>query len=573
MVAGTSVGRSALGGEMAWRIAARDWSSTPLGPMAGWSPALRTTVQIALDSRFPMILWWGPELVVLYNDSYAPILGAKHPGALGESGISEAVWGEPEVRQVIEPMLRGVLERGRATWSEDQLLILERLGFPEETYFTWSYSPVYDGPAVAGVFTAVFETTDTVLRARRLRLLAQLTEATTEAPSIEEVCRRTAAVAGHYPRDVPLLQVYLVDDDGPRLVAGSGPAFPGALRPPVERWAAAAQAGRRLVDLESLDWMPPSRIWPEPLARTAVLPLAAAGERRVGFLVVGLSPRLPHAEDYLTFLDLLAARVSSAIRDATALEGERRRSEALAELDRSKSAFFSNVSHEFRTPLTLMLGPLDQALSDGDTVPWALQRDRLETAWGNGLRLLKLVNSLLDFSSIEAGHRGVTLTPTDLGELTGDLVSVFRSAFAAAGLELVVDLERLDEPVDLDTECWETVIFNLLSNALKYTHKERWRSVCAGTRTGSGSPSPTRGSASTRPRPTGSSIASTARPTGPAARSRGPGSGWRWCVSCSTSRAGRSASRAPSGRDRPSRWTSPTVRAWPRPRRERPCRV
>ncbi|MUG98547.1 PAS domain-containing protein [Scytonema sp. UIC 10036] len=157
------------------------------------------------------------------------------------------------------------------------------------------------------------------------------------------------------------------------------------------------------------------------------------------------------------------------IQEQAAREEERQRAEALAELDRTKTVFFSNVSHEFRTPLTLILAPLQDALSDLVNPLAPPQRERLELAHRNGLRLLKLVNILLDFSRIEAGRMGAVYEATDLALLTNELASVFRSAIERAGLRLTVDCPPLPEPVYVDQQMWEKIVLNLLSNAFKFT--------------------------------------------------------------------------------------------------------
>jgi signal transduction histidine kinase len=143
--------------------------------------------------------------------------------------------------------------------------------------------------------------------------------------------------------------------------------------------------------------------------------------------------------------------------------------EALSELDRAKTAFFSNVSHEFRTPLTLMLSPIEDALFDTSSPLPPVQRERIEVVQRNGLRLLKLVNTLLDFSRIQAGRVQATYEPTDLSALTTELASVFRSLIEQAGMQLVVECSALPEAIYVDREIWEKIIFNLLSNAFKFT--------------------------------------------------------------------------------------------------------
>jgi signal transduction histidine kinase/DNA-binding response OmpR family regulator len=193
------------------------------------------------------------------------------------------------------------------------------------------------------------------------------------------------------------------------------------------------------------------------------------GAEMAGFFIAGLSPRLAFDADYRGFLDLAAAHVATGIANARAFEEEKQRAEALAELDRAKTAFFSNVSHEFRTPLTLMLGPLEDARRDEDEVLGPRTRDRVEVAHRNTVRLLRLVNTLLDFSRIEAGRMQAVYEDTDVCAFTEELASVFRSAFERAGLALEVSCRPLAAPVFVDREMWEKIVLNLLSNAFKFT--------------------------------------------------------------------------------------------------------
>src|SRR6185437_13083135 len=167
------------------------------------------------------------------------------------------------------------------------------------------------------------------------------------------------------------------------------------------------------------------------------------------------------------FLGLLAAQIASAVGNARSYADERRRAQALAEIDRAKTAFFSNVSHEFRTPLTLMMGPLEDALRGAGLADDV--RDSLTVAHRNSMRLLKLVNSLLDFSRIEAGRLRARYAPTDIATLTAELASVFRPAVERAGVALHVDCVPI-AGVHVDRDMWEKIVFNLLSNALKHTH-------------------------------------------------------------------------------------------------------
>ena len=199
------------------------------------------------------------------------------------------------------------------------------------------------------------------------------------------------------------------------------------------------------------------------------MPIApSTGGRPLGFVVLGLSPLLSQSASYIRFQTLLAASVSQNVTNAIAAEEERKRLHALAELDRAKTAFFSNVSHEFRTPLTLLLGPAEDALADAESLS-SDQRERWHVVHRNALRLSKLVNTLLDFSRIEAGRVDASFEPTNLSALTADLASMFSSAIERGGLSLHLDIPPVEELAYVDRELWEKVVFNLLSNALKFT--------------------------------------------------------------------------------------------------------
>jgi signal transduction histidine kinase len=215
----------------------------------------------------------------------------------------------------------------------------------------------------------------------------------------------------------------------------------------------------------------PGGVWPEPTTSAIVLPIAKPGQNggTAGVLVAGINPRRALDDTYRGFFDLVAGHLATAVSNARAYEEERKRTEALAEIDRAKTQFFSNVSHEFRTPLTLMLGPLEDVLAKPETSRLSEHRSLLRLAHRNGVRLLKLVNTLLDFSRIEAGRVQVSFEPVDLAIFTAELASNFHSAIEKAGLRLVVDCPSLPQPVYVDIDMWEKVVLNLISNAFKFT--------------------------------------------------------------------------------------------------------
>ena len=466
--------------EMALRMRRHDWAATPLGPAERWPQSLRTSVSTCLDCAFPIVLWWGPELTILYNDEYKAIMGpAKDSSALGERG--DKVWAE--IWGVIGPMLSHVMETAEATRSRDLMLHIDREGYPEEAYFSFSYSPIHaEEGKVGGIFCPVIETTQRVIGERRLRTLRDLAARTRGADHEAAVYEIAARVLEENPQDVPFAMVYRVSENGSdaylQATAGIKPGTPASpVHVPLEAedgpWSLAAVAHRgrmvRAMDLARYGELP-TGAWTTPPAAALVLPVQLPGQQRPrAILVAALSPMRALDVDYRTFYGLIATQMASGLADAQALEEERRRADALAEIDRAKTAFFSNVSHEFRTPLTLMLGPLEEVLAEahGKLPPAAAQA--LSTAHRNSLRLLKLVNTLLDFSRIEAGRMEASYQPTDLAQLTTELASVFRSAMEKAGLRLIVDCPPLPEPVYVDRDLWEKIVLNLLSNALKFT--------------------------------------------------------------------------------------------------------
>jgi signal transduction histidine kinase len=476
------------GGEMGARMRVTDWSTTSLGPVESWPQSLRSAVSICIGSSFPICIYWGRELALLYNDAWSPIPGSKHPWALGRP--AREVW--PEIWDTIGPMFERVIATGVATRSEDQLLPMRRHGYTEECYFDYTFSPIRseDG-AVGGIFNAVVETTYRVIGERRTRVLRELGERIAAARSAEETCALAASTLAAAPADLPFCLLYLLDEAvagagrRARLAGAAGLAPGGPASPALIDVADAAgpwplawvlETGRVVrVDAlgERFGSALPGGPWPEPAESALVAPIVgtlAGGGDVSGFLVAGVSPRRALDDEYLAFVERTAAQIAAVISNARAYETERKRAEALAEIDRAKTAFFSNVSHEFRTPLTLMLGPLEEALAklpaDGGS---AGERALVDTAHRNGLRLLKLVNSLLDFSRIEAGRVEANYEPTDLAAFTADLASNFRSAVDRAGLRLVIDCPPLREPVYVDRDMWEKVVLNLLSNAFKFT--------------------------------------------------------------------------------------------------------
>ena len=458
-----------------------DWDATPLGPPETWPKSLESVVRLMLTSRFSMWMGWGPELTFFCNDAYRrDTLGNKYPWALGKP--SWTVWSE--IWDDIGPRVNAVLAEGVATWDESLMLFLERLDFTEETYHTFSYSPIFDDfGKVNGLLCVVKEDTEEVIAHRRMQTLrdlgarraSQLTEDDTIRAAFEEL-----AASG---KDVPFSLAYLFDETGTtaRLAASSAftgdhPAAPASITvtDPAAVWPAGlALAGEAVLvdDLASRFADLPTGAWDLPPVSALVIPLAAAGAsaRPYGFQVLALNRYRPLDDGYRDFCDLVTGQIAASLTDARAYEFERARAESLAELDQAKTDFFTNVSHEFRTPLTLLLGPAEDALNDDADPVTGRQRERVEVILRNGQRLLKLVNTLLDFSRLESGRTEARFEPVDLAQYTRELGSMFETAAARLGLSLTVDCPPLPEPVYVDRDLWAKVVLNLLSNALKFT--------------------------------------------------------------------------------------------------------
>ena len=349
----TSPAWLAGGGEMGERMRAKDWSASPLGHPETWSQSVKTAVSICLNSRVPIALWLGPELRLVYNDTYIPFLGeTKHPAMLGAPG--REAWGE--IWAAIEPM-HDEVAAGRATSVEDVQLFFARRLPREEVYVSWGYSPILaaDGVTIEGTFDACTETTAKVVGKRRLATLRDLGARSTEQRSAEVACRDAAEVLRANPLDIPFAAIYLLDEEGmsARRVAGtrldngstvfpeSHPVIHGS--PASEPWplSRVAETSRscQISDLPGTVGIFPAGPWPDPVETAFVLPLAAQTQPRpAGFLIAGVSPRRILDPDYRTFLDLVAGHIATSIADARAFEAERKRAEALAEIDRAKTS-------------------------------------------------------------------------------------------------------------------------------------------------------------------------------------------------------------------------------------------
>ena len=415
-------------GELGALIRSADWTKTDLGPPASWPNSLKTVVRIMLDSRYAIWIGWGADLTFLYNDAYrAMTLGKKHPWALGKP--AREVWAE--AWSDLGPRVEAVVQHGKATYDEDLFLLLERSGYPEETYHTFSYSPLPDDHGnLGGLLCIVVEDTDRHIAERRLTVLRETASQIAIHREANELFAAIGTCIAANPFDVLFSLIYLIEPNSQsaRLVLRTGidalhPAAPPVITVgataglwPIDEVLARADTlivedlDQRFADLPVGAWNISSR-------HAAVIPIAHQGqEQPAGVLIIGLNPYRPFDDAYRGFINLLAGQIAAGLADVRAYEEEKKRAEALAEIDRAKTTFFSNASHELRTPLTLMLSPLEELLTRGggrDAVdgqprrnrPDASQRASPAHGWST---------HLLDFSRIEAGRLQAVYEPTDL---------------------------------------------------------------------------------------------------------------------------------------------------------------
>ncbi|HEX8093043.1 ATP-binding protein [Jatrophihabitans sp.] len=460
-----------------------DWSASPLGPMRSWPSELRAAVRTVLASKVPMLIWWGPQLIQLYNQAYRALVGNKHPAALGQPAAE--CWAE--IWPAIGPRAVSVLAGNGASYFENDLLFLERAGYQEETYWTYSYSPITgDSGEVLGVFVATAEVTDRQVATRQMVTIRELGAlSVAESGSTENVCQQALRVLARNRESIPFAAVYALGEDGQARLQGCYGLFPAgtelpAVIPASDQDSAVSRVlGTGAAASIDADTFAPGALYlPSPLGpatpRTIRLQpvwLSGRGPQPHAVLAMGCNPYRTVDESCLRFLDLAARQLGIALTDAAAYDAEHRRAEAFAELDQAKTRFFENISHEFRTPLTLMMAPIDALLDDPEVNLPADRRADVTSARRAVLRLSRLVDTLLEFAQAEADELHAELELTDLARLSTDVTSMFRSVVEETGLALVVDTAEVTEPIAVDPEMVTKILLNLLSNAVKFTPK------------------------------------------------------------------------------------------------------
>lgn len=462
----TYLGFLAGGEEMGKRIRLFDWSKTSLGKPETWPQALRTSISICLNSNFPIAVYWGKDLTLIYNDAWSPILGNKANWALGKP--AREVW--PDIWNDIEPQFKKAFS-GQPGGSTDALLPMQRHGYIEECYFDFTFTPVYaESGNVEGVFNAVIETTYRMLNEGRSEFLNNLTLLLATSKSQEEVYKNLVHYFKNKNTAVSFGAVYSLQNENFIITHSThDPATHFKLKKKLPFDAIGFNKFLFIPDIHEYFENPPKGHWPEMPLEGVLIPVSDYTGKAIDYVFCGLNARRRFDEQYSLFFTSLADRIINISDTIRALEEERKRANALAEIDKAKTAFFSNISHEFRTPLTLLLGVVEQTIADPNTNP--ANHDRLLMMQRNAMRLLRLVNNLLDYSRIEAGRMAAQYKPTDITRLTTDLAATFRSTIENAGLQFNVHCNEVKSPVYVDKNMWEKIVLNLLSNAFKYTLK------------------------------------------------------------------------------------------------------
>jgi signal transduction histidine kinase len=472
------------GGEMAKLIKAKDWSTTPLGPIHAWPQSLRSTVSLVQAASFPISLAWGPGHTQIYNDAYWPLCGPKHPVAMGQD--FRECWAEA-FPQIGEGYIAAW--SGRTAHLENMRFFLDRSGFPEECWFTYSFSPITnEAGKIAGVFHPVTEVTRHMLSERRTRSLHELARYAAKGRTAEEALALAAEVLDGASLDVPFIVLYLVDAAAHRArrVAMSGIA-PGAAGPAIVnldrdgspwRLAEAFCSGetRQLDDVLAPAGAPVGP-YPELPRHTLVLPIRQGGSAApVALAVAGVSARSVLDHTYRLFFELMASAIGSALASVRTRDEERRKTEALAELE----AFNYSVSHDLRSPLRAIEG-FSRLLAEGHAAQLDAEgHDYLERVRSGAQRMSELIQDLLALSRVGRGE--LRHDRVDLSAIARHVTDELR----ARDPDRAVDVRVADGLVAEGDERLLTIALeNLLGNAWKFTAK-RPRAVITVDREASG---------------------------------------------------------------------------------------
>lgn len=439
-------------GEMAERCREFDWAKTPLGPIDAWSQSLRTAADAVVASRLPMLLFWGPELIQLYNDAFRPSLGvsigpmARHPQALGMPAAEswKAVW------HIVGPQIEGVMKRGEAVWFEDVRLPIERNGRIEEAWWTYSYSPVRDDDgSIGGTLIPCLETTQTIRARRELEVEQSRARMVLESMS----------------------DGYVLLDNEFRFVAANSSMVRGSGLSPE------TLVGRRIWDVfpgaKDNEWETRLRAAAQDRAeRHFTLPYKDS--QRDIVVDIDIYPALEGG--IVVFWRNVTAREKATAererqlrRARVAFEHAEEAKEAAEAANRAKSDFLAVMSHELRTPLNAIAGYVQLLEMGVHGAVTAEQRGVLTRIQRSQRHLLGLINGVLNYAKVDAGSVKYTVENVPMGDVLRTCEALILPQARAKGLQFKNPGRDVKATARADRDKVQQVIINLLSNAVKFT--------------------------------------------------------------------------------------------------------
>ncbi|RIB30871.1 hypothetical protein C2G38_2237969 [Gigaspora rosea] len=473
-----------------------DWSSTPLGPMDTWDPALKNATNICLKNEFPTCIYLDPpNWLILYNK------------ALGRP--VKDVWPERYEAHMGLAFNR-VTTTGKGLYYNDRLSMLKRDGYDEKVYFSHTYSPIFKSDGTIGaLWCLVQETTHKVLNTRRLKLLGEFGHFSSNIESLESACHIiTKALRNN--EDIPYTLIYFVkhklnassesliahlmattfDSDDKEKIK-----FPDYLPKSHETIDLAKDANKSYntyIELKrsaatysflKCDSWPIYLVFKEGRnvkvllndeSQAVLFPIKISLDKDhvlSVILIYGINRFRALDDRYMEFFNLVTNQIYALLQHGKSVEDEKNQTKILADMNCQKITFFQGISHELKTPLTLMLSPLDDVINKCIQEP--LLMSHLQIIRRNAHRLLKLINTLLQFSNIETSQLKAHYRETNIAEFTHELASDFISMAKTLGLNYNIDIPNPDEfdldKIYLDRDLYETIVFNLCSNAFKHT--------------------------------------------------------------------------------------------------------
>lgn len=434
-----------------------DWSATPLGPRAGWDRELEDTVRFMLESRQPLVAWWGPELVLLYNDEFAAHAGRRHPWTFGRP-LRE---GWPELTSHLADELTQLRSGDRAgVYRADDRIVLSRWDVPEATWWNYSATPVRcSSGEVLGLIMVATEVTGSVVGARRMSVLAGLGEVARDAPSLDVAVERLNAVLDGSVEDVGCAVVRTCGPDARTLTTvrtGEPPEHWLPLDPGPD-----AGPSVEFVSLEPAPVVGGGR----PITDLARAVMHTPDGAACLAVVIGAPPLLPLDDAHRSFLRLVVDHIGIVLTTAVVRDRDRDHRDDLGSIEQARVDYYAGLGDEFRDPLSLVLGSLERLSTHTD----GAVRGQAELAQRNAERILKLVDGLLDVSALQSGTHEGLFAATELGATTAEIVAAFAPVLERAGLSLEVSCPPPGRPAWVDRDAWEKIVLNLLSNAVKYT--------------------------------------------------------------------------------------------------------